>query len=39
MSAKRLDNNDRTPEILAADLQAAIEQLWGRREVTFATSF
>jgi hypothetical protein len=26
-------------ELLAADLQAAIEQLWGRREVTFATAF
>jgi hypothetical protein len=37
MTANRLDKNDRTPEILAADLQAAIEQLWGRREVTFAT--
>jgi len=39
MTANRLDKNDRTPELLAADLQAAIEQLWGRREVTFATSF
>jgi hypothetical protein len=38
MTANRLDKNDRTPEILAADLQAAIEQLWGRREVTFGTS-
>jgi hypothetical protein len=37
MTANRLDKNDRTPELLAADLQAAIEQLWGRREVTFAT--
>jgi hypothetical protein len=39
MTANRLDENDRTPEVLAADLQAAIEQLWGRREVTFATAF
>jgi hypothetical protein len=38
MTANRLDKNDRTPEMLAADLQAAIEQLWGRREVTFATA-
>jgi hypothetical protein len=27
MTANRLDKNDRTPEILAAGLQAAIEQL------------
>ena len=38
MTANRLDKNDRTPELLAADLQAAIEQLWGRREVSFATA-
>jgi hypothetical protein len=38
MTANRLDKNDRTPEVLSADLQAAIEQLWGRREVTFATA-
>jgi hypothetical protein len=38
MTANRLDKNDRTPEILAADLQAAMEQLWGRREVSFATA-
>jgi hypothetical protein len=38
MTANRRDENDRTPEILAADLEAAIEQLWGRREVTFATA-
>jgi hypothetical protein len=36
MTVNRLDKNDRTPEVLAADLQAAMEQLWGRREVTFA---
>jgi hypothetical protein len=35
MTANRLDENDRTPEVLAADLKAAMEQLWGRREVTF----
>jgi hypothetical protein len=38
MTANRRDENDRTPEVLAADLQAAIEQLWGRREVTFAAA-
>jgi hypothetical protein len=38
MTANRLDKNDRTPELLAADLQAAIEQPWGRREVIFATT-
>jgi hypothetical protein len=38
MTANRLDKNDRTPELLAADLQAAIEQLWGRREVTFLSA-
>jgi hypothetical protein len=38
MTANRLDQNDRTPEVLAADLRAAMEQLWGRREVTFAAA-
>ncbi|GLR89758.1 hypothetical protein [Bradyrhizobium iriomotense] len=38
MTANRLDKADSTPEVLAADLQAAIEQLWGRREVTFETA-
>jgi hypothetical protein len=38
MTANRRDENDRTPEILAADLEAAFEQLWGRREVTFTTA-
>ena len=38
MTANRLDENDGTPEVLAADLQAAMEQLWGRREVTFAAA-
>ena len=37
MTANRLSKNDRTPEVLAADLKAAMEQLWGRRELTFAT--
>ncbi|HVR55678.1 MAG TPA: hypothetical protein VMT72_02475 [Pseudolabrys sp.] len=32
-SVNRLDRNDRTPEVLAADLQMAMEQLWGRREL------
>lgn len=36
MTANRLDKWDRTPEVLAADLEAALEQLWGRREVNFA---
>ena len=35
VTANRLDRNDRTPEVLEADLKAAMEQLWGRREVTF----
>jgi hypothetical protein len=39
MTVNRLDRNDCTPEVLAADLEAAMEQLWGRREVTFATAF
>jgi hypothetical protein len=39
MTANRLDKNDRTPERLGADLAAAIEQLWGRREVTFTDLF
>jgi hypothetical protein len=39
LTANRLGKHDRTPEVLAADLQAAMEQLWGRREVTFATAF
>jgi hypothetical protein len=39
MTANRLDKNDRTPERLGADLEAAIEQLWGRRELTFPASY
>jgi hypothetical protein len=39
MTANRLDKNDRTPERLGADLEAASEQLWGRREVTFPATY
>jgi hypothetical protein len=39
MTANRLDKNDRTPERLAADLAAAIEQLWGCHEVTFPATY
>jgi len=35
MTATRFDECDRTPEVLAEDLKNAMEQLWGRREVTF----
>jgi hypothetical protein len=35
MTVNRIDQNDRTPEVLAAHLKEAMEQLWGRREVTF----
>lgn len=38
VTANRLDKNDRTPEVLADDLEAAMEQLWGRREITFPTT-
>ncbi len=38
MTVNRLDENDRTPEVLQADLKNAMEQLWGRREVTFAAT-
>ncbi len=36
MTVNRRGKNCRTAEVLAADLQVAMEQLWGRREVTFA---
>ncbi|MGW1425726.1 hypothetical protein ACWAT4_36990 [Bradyrhizobium manausense] len=36
MTANRIDENDRTPEVLMAHLHEAMEQMWGRREVTFA---
>ena len=39
MTVNRLYKNDRTPELLATDLEAAMEQLWGRREVSFATEY
>jgi len=35
MTANRFDECDRTPELLAENLKNAMEQLWGRREVTF----
>jgi hypothetical protein len=35
MTVNRIDENDRTPEVLAADLQDAMQQLWGRSELTF----
>jgi hypothetical protein len=35
MTANRVDENDRTPEVLAADLQDAMQQLWGRIELEF----
>ena len=38
MTANRADINDRTPERLAADLQEAMEQLWGRRELVFSAA-
>jgi hypothetical protein len=36
MTVNRLDEQDRTAEILAADLREAMDQLWARQEVTFA---
>lgn len=39
MTVNRLDENDRTAEVLAADLRAAMEQLWGRREAMFAAAY
>jgi hypothetical protein len=36
MTANRVhEYKDRTPEVLAADLQDAMEKLWGRSELTF----
>jgi hypothetical protein len=35
-TANRLDENDRGPEVLAEDLELAMEQMWGRREAIFA---
>jgi hypothetical protein len=39
LTVHRRDENDRTAEVLAADLRAAMEQLWGRREAIFATAY
>lgn len=36
MTANRMDDNDRTPELLAAHLQDAMQQLWGRSELNFS---
>jgi len=38
-TANRLGPNDRTPEVLAADLEMAMEQLWGRREAIVPTAY
>jgi hypothetical protein len=35
-TANRMDDNDRTPEVLAQDLEMAMEQIWSRREAIFA---
>jgi hypothetical protein len=35
MTANRIDDNDRMPEVLAADLRNAMQQLWERTEVVF----
>ena len=35
MTVNRIGSNDRTPEVLAADLQDAMQQLWGRSELDF----
>ncbi|WP_441234505.1 hypothetical protein [Bradyrhizobium sp. 930_D9_N1_4] len=37
-TCNRVDRLDRTPELLAQDLDLAMEQLWGRREAIFAAS-
>jgi hypothetical protein len=36
MTANRIDASDRMPEVLAADLEDAMEQLWGRTELVFS---
>jgi hypothetical protein len=36
LTAHRADASDRTPEVLAADLEDAMEQLWGRTELVFS---
>jgi hypothetical protein len=35
-TANRIRENDRTPEVLAADLENIMEQLWGRRDAIFS---
>lgn len=37
-TANRVDVSDRTPEVLAEDLEMAMEQLWGRRDAMVATA-
>lgn len=37
-TVNRFDECDRTPEVLEADLQEAMKQLWGRRELIVPTS-
>lgn len=36
MTVNRVDASDRMPEVLAADLEDAMEQLWGRTELVFS---
>jgi hypothetical protein len=36
LTANRAGASDRTPEVLAADLEDAMEQLWGRTELVFS---
>jgi hypothetical protein len=36
-TANRVDSSDGMPEVLAADLEDAMEQLWGRTELVFST--
>ena len=35
LTSHRVDKFDRTPEVLAADLKNAMDQLWGRTELVF----
>jgi hypothetical protein len=39
MSCNKLSDADRTPEVLAAHLKEAMEQLWARRELTFPDTY
>jgi hypothetical protein len=36
MTANRMDDNDRTPEVLIVDLHDAMRQLWGRNELVLS---